>query len=207
MELKKLQDELEGGAKLMRHCRQCRADAVGLLGEDRGQEFNLSLLPETVTYDPSKREAYREIVAKERGDHVEAKKAAVAEVKDVAADAKLLVAVATKGGGRINEHFGHAKEFQVYEAGPEGIGFVGHRKVETQYCEGGWGEDASLDAVIKALEGVEVVLCAKIGDCPKDMLTAAGIRATDDYGFEYIETAIGALYAAEFGIETAAAVA
>jgi nitrogen fixation protein NifB len=25
--------------KLMRHCRQCRADAVGLLGEDRSQEF------------------------------------------------------------------------------------------------------------------------------------------------------------------------
>jgi nitrogen fixation protein NifB len=25
--------------KRMRHCRQCRADAVGLLGEDRSQEF------------------------------------------------------------------------------------------------------------------------------------------------------------------------
>ena len=46
MELKALQDRLEGGAKLMRHCRQCRADAVGLLGEDRGQEFTLDLLPE-----------------------------------------------------------------------------------------------------------------------------------------------------------------
>ena len=206
-ELKDLQDKLEGGAKLMRHCRQCRADAVGLLGEDRGQEFTLDQLPETVSYDPAKREAYREIVAKERGDHVAAKQDAVAAVKDIAADAKLLVAIATKGGGRINEHFGHAKEFQVYEAGPKGITFVGHRKVETQYCEGGWGEDASLDAVIKALEGIEVVLCAKIGDCPKDMLTAAGIRATDDYGFEYIEAAIGSLYAAEFGIETSAAVA
>ena len=61
--------------------------------------------------------------------------------------------------------------------------------------------------IIQALEGIEVVLCAKIGDCPKDMLTAAGIRATDDYGFEYIEAAIGSLYAAEFGIETRAAVA
>ncbi len=207
MELKALQDKLEGGAKLMRHCRQCRADAVGLLGEDRGQEFTLDQLPDTVTYDASKREAYREIVAKERGDHVEAKKAAVAEVKDVATDAKLLVAVATKGGGRVNEHFGHAKEFQVYEVGPKGIGFVGHRKVEAQYCEGGWGEDATLDTVIQALVGVDVVLCAKIGDCPKDMLTAAGIRATDDYGFEYIETAIGSLYAVEFGLETSAAVA
>ena len=207
MELKALQDELEGGAKLMRHCRQCRADAVGLLGEDRGQEFTLDQLPETVTYDASKREAYREIVAKERGDHVEAKQAAVAAVKDVAAEAKLLVAVATKGGGRINEHFGHAKEFQVYEAGPKGITFVGHRKVETQYCEGGWGEDATLDSVIRALEGVEVVLCAKIGDCPKGMLTAAGIRATDAYGFDYIETAIGALYAAEYGVEPITAIA
>ncbi|MEL6197269.1 MAG: nitrogenase cofactor biosynthesis protein NifB, partial [Pseudomonadota bacterium] len=35
-ELKKLQDACAGGANLMRHCRQCRADAVGLLGEDRG---------------------------------------------------------------------------------------------------------------------------------------------------------------------------
>jgi len=25
--------------KLMQHCRQCRADAVGLIGEDRGQEL------------------------------------------------------------------------------------------------------------------------------------------------------------------------
>ena len=25
--------------KLMSHCRQCRADAVGLIGEDRGEEF------------------------------------------------------------------------------------------------------------------------------------------------------------------------
>ena len=24
---------------MMRHCRQCRADAVGLLGEDRSAEF------------------------------------------------------------------------------------------------------------------------------------------------------------------------
>ncbi len=63
MELKALQDRLEGGAKLMRHCRQCRADAVGLLGEDRGQEFTLDRLPDEVDYDPAKRAAYREIVA------------------------------------------------------------------------------------------------------------------------------------------------
>ena len=195
MELKALQDKLEGGAKLMRHCRQCRADAVGLLGEDRGQEFTLDQLPEEVAYDPSKREAYREIVAEERGDHARAKEKAVAAVKDNSADGlSILVAVATKGGGRINEHFGHAKEFQVYEASAKGVEFVGHRKIDA-YCMGGFGEDATLDATIAALEGVTHVLCSKIGDCPKDMLIAAGIEATDAYAYEYAETAISALYA------------
>ncbi|WP_113446848.1 nitrogenase cofactor biosynthesis protein NifB [Rhizobium cremeum] len=200
MELKALQDKLEGGAKLMRHCRQCRADAVGLLGEDRGQEFTLDQIPDEVAYDPAGRETYREVVARERGDHAAAKQAAVNTVKETEAAGSLLVAVATKGGGRINEHFGHAREFQVYEASPKGIVFVGHRKVE-QYCMGGFGEDATLDGVIEALEGIDVVLCAKIGDCPSDSLAAAGIRATDAYGFDYIEAAIGALYAAEFGLE------
>ncbi len=195
MELKALQDKLEGGAKLMRHCRQCRADAVGLLGEDRGQEFTLDQLPEAVSYDPSKRAAYREIVAEERGDHVRAKAKAIAAVKETAAGGlSMLVAVATKGGGRINEHFGHAKEFQIYEASAKGVEFVGHRKIDS-YCMDGFGEDATLDAAIAALEGVTHVLCSKIGDCPKDMLVAAGIEATDAYAYEYAETAISALFA------------
>ncbi len=197
-ELKTLQDKLEGGAKLMRHCRQRRADAVGLLGEDRGQEFTLDRLPGEVAYDPAKRAAYREIVASERGDHVEAKRKAEAAIQDAAVEGQsMLVAVATKGGGRVNEHFGHVREFQVYEASAKGVTFVGHRKVDA-YCMGGFGEDATLDAVIAALEGVSHVLCAKIGDCPKDMLEAAGIEASDAYAYEYTETAIGALYTATF---------
>jgi nitrogen fixation protein NifB len=40
-ELKALQDACAGDMNMMRHCRQCRADAVGLLGEDRGAEFTL----------------------------------------------------------------------------------------------------------------------------------------------------------------------
>ncbi|MET3582903.1 nitrogen fixation protein NifB [Mesorhizobium robiniae] len=206
VELKALQDSLGGGAKLMRHCRQCRADAVGLLGEDRGQEFTLDKLPDEVIYDAGKREAYREVVACERGDHVAAKSQAVAIVKAADSGKSLLVAVATKGGGRVNEHFGHSKEFQVYEASPRGISFIGHRKVE-QYCLGGRGADATLDGVIAALERIDIVLCAKIGDCPKDRLAEAGIRATDVYGYDYIETAISALYAAEFGVEPMAATA
>ncbi len=194
-ELKELQDRCSGGANLMRHCRQCRADAVGLLGEDRGQEFTLDQLAADVSYDPSKREAYREIVARERGDHVAAKTSAIADLK-ATADKPILVAIATKGGGRINQHFGHAREFQVYEAGPGGVTFIGHRKVEDAYCQGGFGEDATLDSTIATLAGIDAVLCAKIGDCPKKDLAAAGITVTDAYAFDYIEAAISRFYAA-----------
>ncbi|MGX9120451.1 nitrogenase cofactor biosynthesis protein NifB [Mesorhizobium sp. BHbsci] len=206
MELKALQDRLEGGAKLMRHCRQCRADAVGLLGDDRGQEFTLGQISDEVTYDASRRDAYREVVARERGDRAVAKSEATELVKGAGSGKSLLVAVASKGGGRVNAHFGHAREFQVYEASPKGISLVGHRTVE-QYCLGGWGEDATLEGVIAALEGIDVVLCAKIGDCPKAQLRGAGIRAMDDYGYEHIETAISTVYAAEFGAKPLAATA
>ncbi len=41
-ELQALQDSCAGDMNMMRHCRQCRADAVGLLGEDRGAEFTIA---------------------------------------------------------------------------------------------------------------------------------------------------------------------
>jgi nitrogen fixation protein NifB len=192
MELKALQDQLADGTKLMRHCRQCRADAVGLLGEDRGQEFTLDQIPDEVAYDPAKRDAYREIVAAERGEHVAHKREADRALAFSEAP-PVLVAVATKGGGRINQHFGHASEFQVFEASPAGVRFVGHRKTE-QYCEGGCGEDATLGGVIAALEGVAAVLCAKVGDCPKASLAEAGLAVSDAHAHAWIEAGIAAWY-------------
>ena len=51
-ELKALQDSCEGEMNMMRHCRQCRADAVGLLGEDRSSEFTTDKIMEMeVKYD------------------------------------------------------------------------------------------------------------------------------------------------------------
>ncbi|RTL67141.1 MAG: nitrogenase cofactor biosynthesis protein NifB [Hyphomicrobiales bacterium] len=197
-ELKTLQDACAGGANLMRHCRQCRADAVGLLGEDRGQEFTLNQIPEEVSYDPAQRDTYRQVVARERADHVDAKSRAIADLM-AAADAPILVAVATKGGGRVNQHFGHAREFQVYEASAKGVSFVGHRKVEDAYCQGGFGEDATLTSTIATLEGITAVLCAKVGDCPKDELSRAGIIVSDAYAYEYIENAISNFYLNEIG--------
>ncbi|NVO16702.1 MAG: nitrogenase cofactor biosynthesis protein NifB [Rhodoplanes sp.] len=198
-ELTAVQDACSGGVNLMRHCRQCRADAVGLLGEDRGQEFMLDHIPEDVAYDPAAREAYREVVARERDDHVAAKQEATLTLDATDSAARILIAVATRGGGRVNQHFGHAKEFQVYEASAAGVRFIGHRKVEDAYCHGGFGEDATLDSVLRTLDGIDTVLCAKIGDCPQEQLKRAGIVASDAFAFDYIETAISAYYATRYG--------
>ena len=101
-------------------------------------------------------------------------------------DIKLLVAVATKGSGLINEHFGHAKEFQVYELSTSGAKFVGHRRVDL-YCQGGYGDEESLETVIRAINDCHAVFVAKIGGCPKNDLLAAGIEPVDQFAHEFIE--------------------
>jgi nitrogen fixation protein NifB len=196
-ELKVVQDSLAGGANLMRHCRQCRADAVGMLGEDLSQDFTLDKIAEAPTYDPEPRRLYREVVERERADRFAAAAAATADMATVSSLAvpSRLVAVCTKGGGRINQHFGHATEFHIYEVDGAGIRFSGIRKVEN-YCQGGYGDDDRLDVILATLAGIDTVFTAKIGRCPKDDLAKAGITVLDDHPQDYIETAIAAWFAA-----------
>jgi nitrogen fixation protein NifB len=197
IELKKVQDACEGGAKLMRHCRQCRADAIGLLGEDRGQEFTLDKLPDSVEVNPAGRAAYREAIEQRRQAHRAANEAATSDLaKEAPLAVAMTVAVTTKGEGLINQHFGHAKEFHIYSADASGVRFLGVRKVEDHYCQGGLGEDSALGSIIKMLSDVDVLLCAKIGGCPRKELARAGIEVSDQHAFEFIEPSIATVYAA-----------
>jgi nitrogen fixation protein NifB len=186
-ELKALQDSCEGEMNMMRHCRQCRADAVGLLGEDRSAEFTTDKIMEMdVNYDLTARQAYQDKVEEERQAKVAARNAELETLAAESADLNILVAVATKGSGRINEHFGHATEFQIYELSTSGAKFVGHRRVDL-YCQGGYGEDDALETVIRAINDCTAVFVAKIGHCPKDDLIKAGIDPVDQYAYEFIE--------------------
>jgi nitrogen fixation protein NifB len=103
--------------------------------------------------------------------------------------ANVLVAVTTKGGARINQHFGHASEFQIYELSGAGAKFVGHRKVEN-YCQGGWGEEDVLEDVTAAIKDCAAVFTSKIGLCPRKELATAGIEVVDGYAHEYIESSL-----------------
>jgi len=186
-ELKALQDGCEGEMNMMRHCRQCRADAVGLLGEDRSTEFTTDkIMAMEVNYDSESRKAYQERVEQERGAKVAAREAELDTLAGEMSDVSILIAVATKGGGRVNEHFGHAKEFQIYEVSTAGAKFVGHRRVDL-YCQGGFGDEDNLASVIRAINDCAAVLVAKIGGCPKGELQQAGIEPVDGYAHEFIE--------------------
>jgi len=191
-ELKAVQDACMGGANLMRHCRQCRADAVGLLGEDRSEEFTLDKIENMeVVYDLDKRRAYQEKVELERQSQHQAKVDALAaalDLENVDPDMQVLLAVATEGHGKVNQHFGHATEFQIFQVSKDEALFVGHRRVDL-YCQGGYGEDEQLPSIVNAINDCHAVLVAKIGACPRDELLAAGIEPVDEYAHEYIEKA------------------
>ena len=100
-ELKALQDSCEGEMNMMRHCRQCRADAVGLLGEDRSAEFTTDkIMAMEVNYDLDTRKAYQaKVEGRARQAKVAAKQEELSTLAGEASDIKLLVAVATKGSG------------------------------------------------------------------------------------------------------------
>jgi len=200
-ELMDLQDSCSGDMNMMRHCRQCRADAVGLLGEDRGDEFTLDKIEDMeIDYQAAmeKRKVIHEAIAEE----MHSKRVAKAEsAAKHAQETKLttrpvLMAVATSGQGVINMHFGHAKEFLIYEASPDGVRFMSHRKTDL-YCGGddtcGDGESV-LQQTIRSLAGCEAVLCSKIGYEPWDMLEQAGIIPNGEHAMEPIEEAVMAVY-------------
>ncbi len=109
----------------------------------------------------------------------------------------LRMAVASSGSGVINQHFGHAREFLVYEADGQAVRFIGTRRVAA-YCSGdetcGDGESA-LAGTLRALDGCTAVLCSKIGIEPWDALEAAGIAPNGEHAMEPIEDAVAAVYA------------
>lgn len=207
-ELQALQDKCSGDMNMMRHCRQCRADAVGMLGEDRGDEFTMDKI-ETMTVDyeaaMQKRADYRAMIEAQREaqDEVQSKQThetfiAIADIRShqKKESRPVLMAVASSGGGLINQHFGHAREFLIYEASQMDIRFIGHRKVDL-YCSGSdtCGDvETTLDKIIETLKGCEAVLCARIGYEPWEMLEAAGIQPNGEHAMEPIEEALAAVY-------------
>jgi len=188
--------------KLMSHCRQCRADAVGLIGEDRGNEFTkesfASMDFDTLQkrYDIKSREAFHQKIetwrvalakANERVNIEQASK------EQLSSNGKTkLIAVTTAGEGLINMHFGSAQEFLIYEAGDKAIRFVMHRKIESAYCSGPENCDGNnpIEEIKATLKDVDILLTEKIGECPMDELRSIGLICDESYAQKPIEHSV-----------------
>ncbi|WP_320047008.1 nitrogenase cofactor biosynthesis protein NifB [uncultured Ilyobacter sp.] len=95
----------------------------------------------------------------------------------------VLIAVASKSGKLIDQHFGQADKFHIYKLSNNEIKFVEERNIE-KYCTGVEScddKDSKMDKVLKTLGDCKVVLSVRIGYGPKQMLRSKNIQTYELY--------------------------
>jgi nitrogen fixation protein NifB len=168
----------------MAHCQQCRADAVGILGEDRSAEFSESSYAKTPidtlakSYQESNRAGFQAAIEQFR-HHLQA-----AQTQRDALSSSgetILIAVTAREESTIDWHFGSCDRFDIYEAGDRGVRLFSKRQVAS-YCSGesscGTGP---IEAIKGALKGVKYLLTARIGTAPREALLKAKITPLEGY--------------------------
>lgn len=181
-----------GDTKQMAHCRQCRADAVGKLGEDRFVEMGKSAFLNAEIADDGKtaRMEWKEKVGGIMDRMRE--KAREASTEERAPAGEYLIAACTKGMGVVNQHFGHAKEFLIYKARDGEAALVNIRKVE-QYCHGSSDcckKEDSLENIIRAIKDCDAVVCMRVGYGPHRELASRGVLPVTDLPGIPLEAAV-----------------
>ncbi|MBF0144684.1 MAG: nitrogenase cofactor biosynthesis protein NifB [Magnetococcales bacterium] len=159
-QLQAVRDGCAGEVTQMTHCRQCRADAIGLLDEDQGPTLEREWMHghgKIISIHPHTMET---------------------EATDT-----LRIAVASQTGSHVDQHFGHARVFTLYDVHDGDVRQVG--MVETdRYCHGDdacGDNDSLLERALRALEGCDAVLCERIGFSPWQALETAGIQPVNRY--------------------------
>ncbi|WP_220095173.1 nitrogenase cofactor biosynthesis protein NifB [Bacillus sp. 03113] len=180
-EVQAIQEKCSGSLKMMKHCRQCRADAVGLLGEDRSSEFSKDKINDcSVQYDPAARQQFQhDLEEKVKEKMKKRKERAVQRPKEnKPASSGIRIAATTRGNARVNLHFGHAKEFLIFDVMEDNIKFVGVRKVQS-YCIGkidcSTNKGPILAETAEILKDCQMLLSSGIGENPKKYLLERGI--------------------------------
>lgn len=155
-EINELRNRCQLDIQQMRHCKQCRADAIGLLGEDRSHEFRMcnrqTEAAPLIAASPKK--GYR-------------------------------IAVTSKYGKLVDQHFGHAGEFIIYQGNGQDFTLVERRSV-AKFCTGveECGDEEENGAqTIGAIHDCQAVLTMRIGQHAKTKLAEQGVRS-----IEYCDT-------------------
>ncbi|MBE6873267.1 NifB/NifX family molybdenum-iron cluster-binding protein [Ruminococcus sp.] len=92
------------------------------------------------------------------------------------------VAVATSDGFTVNEHFGHAQFFRVYELNDDGYEYAGIRDA-VAVCQQALGHDTTrFDKIIELLSDCDAVLVNRIGEGAAAYLIERGVRVFEVSG-------------------------
>lgn len=158
---KELQDLCEVDIRQMRHCRQCRADAIGLLGEDRSAEF-----------------AHFTCAASAKGEQ------SGPLMMEVEGNTKYRIAVASSDGKNVDQHFGQAPVFHVFMV--EGPSILEREGIDVSELQEvplfGPEHRAKLESTAEKLKGVDAVISAQFGEVAIKVLRDRGIIPIEDAG-------------------------
>lgn len=148
-ERKRLMDLCSTDVRMMRHCRQCRADAIGLLDRDRSSEF--------VRQRPC---------GCERNE-------SVPENKDII-PVEQRIAVASTDGRKVDCGFGNAPVFRIYASDGNIHRFLQEIRVDTSVSVSGGDHAKHLSGIIDSLNGCTTIIVREIGPRPEEMLRSRG---------------------------------
>jgi len=90
----------------------------------------------------------------------------------------MLMAVASKDGKEINQHFGHAERFLIYDVDNGEANLVDEKKVD-RYCSFDPEHPLRghiLKGISEALNGCRAVVSAQMGEHPRAELEKLGIE-------------------------------
>ncbi|MBM7865947.1 dinitrogenase iron-molybdenum cofactor biosynthesis protein [Heliobacterium gestii] len=86
------------------------------------------------------------------------------------------VAVASSDGKLVNQHFGHARRFLIFEVDGQGYRFIEDRPV-VPHCSCDGGPPPAVKTAVESLSDCRAVLVTMIGYGPQEKLAAQGVRS------------------------------
>jgi MoaA/NifB/PqqE/SkfB family radical SAM enzyme len=158
--LTRIRNQMEKILPQMKHCQQCRADAVGTVLNENPLPFT-GKGPAASVPTP-------------------APKCSPTGAVPLPGEECFRFAVASGSGYTVDLHFGHAKELLIYSASRSGVRFLERREIG-KYCSGetdcGTAEDR-LTPVLRAVSDCSAILVMRIGDVPRRALAEKGIHVS-----------------------------
>ncbi len=152
-ERKSMMDRCSIDAKMMRHCRQCRADAIGMLDNDRSGEFA----------------------------HMRSCGSGCGPVDDIPIRMDIYeggnkVAVATSDGLNIDSGFGSSVRFDIFLKKDGKFTLYDTISIDTNFEVAGKAHREHLENIVRKLNGCNTVIVKEIGPLPEKILKNAKKR-------------------------------